>query len=45
MTIYSELLGVSEDALREVAELCTPPDMEKEALQLAIKVLAHENKA
>lgn len=34
--LYSELLGVSVDALREVGELTDPPDMEKEALKIAI---------
>ena len=31
-SIYSSLLDVSEDLLREVGELCTKPDLEKEKL-------------
>ena len=30
--IYSDLLGVPEDQLRSVGELCTPPDLFKEIL-------------
>jgi len=30
--IYSDLLGVAEDQLRSVGELCTPPDLFKEIL-------------
>jgi hypothetical protein len=31
-SLYANLLGVSENLLREVGELCSPPDLEKENL-------------
>lgn len=30
--LYADLLGANEDLLREVGELCSPPDLEKENL-------------
>lgn len=36
-SIYSELLGVSMDTLKSVGELASPPDLEKEALRIAVK--------
>ncbi len=41
-TLYADLLCVSESLLREVGELCTPPDLEKE--NLVAQVLDLENK-
>jgi hypothetical protein len=37
--IYSELLGVDEEVLKNVGELCTTPDMEKEILMVTVKEL------
>lgn len=37
--IYAELLNVSPDMLKEVGELCAPPDMTKECLDINIKDL------
>jgi hypothetical protein len=37
--IYSELLGVNEEVLMEVGELCTKPDMEKEKLTVLVEQL------
>ncbi len=37
--LYSEILGVSVDTLKDVAELTDPPDMEKEALRIKLKQL------
>lgn len=34
--LYAELLGVKEELLREVGELCNKPDMDKETLNLTI---------
>jgi len=42
--IYSELLGISEEVLKEVGELCTIPDMEKEILIVNIEELQKLNK-
>lgn len=41
-SLYSTLLGVDEQLLREVGELCSPPDLEKE--NLIAKVLDLQNK-
>lgn len=41
-TLYAELLQVNESLLREVGELCSPPDLEKE--NLIAQVLDLENK-
>jgi hypothetical protein len=37
--IYSELLGVNEEVLKQVGELCTKPDMEKEILLVSVEQL------
>ena len=37
--IYSELLGVNEEILKNVGELCTKPDMEKEILTVSVEQL------
>jgi len=37
--IYSELLGVNEEVLMEVGELCTKPDMEKEIYLVSVEQL------
>lgn len=37
--IYSELLGVNEEVLKGVGELCTKPDMEKEILTVSVEQL------
>jgi hypothetical protein len=42
--IYSELLGVNENVLREVGELCTKPDMEKEILTVNVEELQNKYK-
>jgi hypothetical protein len=42
--IYSELLGISEETLRDVGELCTIPDMEKEILIVNVEELQKLNK-
>ena len=31
-SLYADLLGVDENLLKEVGELCSPPDLEKENL-------------
>jgi len=41
--LYSDLLGVNIDILKEVGELCSPPDLEKENLTLEIKNLHIQN--
>jgi hypothetical protein len=41
-SLYSTLLAVDEQILRDVGELCTPPDLEKE--NLVAQVLDLENK-
>jgi hypothetical protein len=41
-SLYATLLGVDENMLREVGELCSPPDLEKETL--TAQVLDLENK-
>jgi len=41
-SLYASLLGVNEDMLREVGELCSPPDLERETL--IADVLDLENK-
>jgi hypothetical protein len=41
-TLYAELLNVNESLLREVGELCSPPDLERE--NLVTQVLDLENK-
>ena len=38
-SLYAELLGVSTDTLKEVGELTSAPDLEKEALKIKIKSL------
>ena len=40
--IYSELLGVSIERLREVGELCDPPDLERETLIIQTKKIQIE---
>ena len=40
--IYSELLGVNEEVLKSVGELCTKPDMEKEILMVTINELQNK---
>ncbi len=35
--IYSDLLNVNIDLLQKVGELCDPPDLEKESIDLSIK--------
>lgn len=40
--LYADLLSVKEDLLKEVGELCSPPDLEKE--NLVADVLDLENK-
>lgn len=42
ITLYAELLNVQEQLLREVGELCSPPDLEKE--NLVADVLDLQNK-
>lgn len=34
--LYSELIGVKESVLREVGELCDPPNLEQETLKISI---------
>jgi hypothetical protein len=34
--LYSELMGVKEEVLREVGELCDPPNLELETLKISI---------
>jgi len=34
--LYSELMGVKEETLREVGELCDPPNLEFETLKISI---------
>jgi hypothetical protein len=41
-TLYAELLNVDESLIREVGELCSPPDLEKE--NLVAQVLDLQNK-
>jgi len=41
--LYSDLLGVNIDILKEVGELCSPPNLEKENLTLEIKNLHIQN--
>lgn len=38
-SLYADLLGVKEELLREVGELCSPPDLEKENLTVDVNDL------
>ncbi len=42
--LYSELMLVEEKLLKEVGELCDPPNIEKETLKISIKNLGVYNK-
>jgi hypothetical protein len=40
--LYADLLGVNEDMLRSVGELCSPPNLDKE--NLVAEIVNLENK-
>lgn len=43
MSIYAELLNVSEEHLRSIGELCDKPDMDKEILKINVRDLQIDN--
>jgi hypothetical protein len=42
--MYSQIINVKESLLREVGELCSPIDFEKETLNITIKNLELRSK-